>query len=272
MITPKILASALILSTCGLCLCIASQQSGARLAIGRMKAKDYFKNPVEARFVEAVVSGDTKTLSKLIQEGVNVNATGREGMRPLFWAIGQGNVKGFEFLLLNGADPNIVAPSSSGDGISVSVMGLSAIAANPAYLRLALRHGGDPNASAGYGNRTIIFESIMNNRLPNVQLLIEAGANLNHQDISGSPPIQDAATIGNFDMVYVLLNSGANPKLKDRWGYDLAADIEKYGARVTKGDREQHKWFLKVCTELQQRGLLKGAKSTGSTRAKDVGS
>lgn len=260
MITPKILASALIFATCGLCFCIADQQSGARLAIGKMKAKDYFKNPVEARFVEAVASGDTRTLSKLIQEGTNVNAIGREGMRPLFWAIGKGSVKGFEFLVLNGADPNVVAPSSSGDGISVSVMGLSAIAANPAYLQLALRHGGDPDAPAGYGNRTVIFESILNNRLPNMQLLIEAGANVNHQDISGSPPIQDAASIGNFDMVYVLLNSGADLKLKNRWGNDLVVIIEQFGARVTKGDRKQHKWFLKVCAELQQRGLLKGSR------------
>lgn len=256
MITLKTLASVLVLAICGASYCIA-QQSGARVAIGKMKARDYFKNPLEARFVEAVASGDTKRLSTLIRERVDVNAIGREGMRPLFWAIGKGSVKGFEFLLVNGADPNVTAPSSTADDISVSVMGLAAIAADPAYLKLALQHGGDPNASAGYGGRTIIFESIMNNRLPNVQLLVEAGANINHQDISGSPPSQDAASIGNFDMVYVLLHSGADPTIKNRWGNDLAAVVEDSGPRVTRGDREQHKWFLKVCDELKRRGLLK---------------
>lgn len=235
----------------GLCSCALDQQSGARRAIVRMKAKDYFKDPTEARFVEAVGAGNVQVLSGLVQQGVDVNAVGLDGMRPLFWALGRDNLTGFEFLLRNKADPNISTGDAPGDSGSVSVMEMAAIAANPRYLQLALEYGGDPDFPT-YGNRTIIFEAIMNSRTQNVRALVNAGADMNnHRGVSGTTPIQLAAVIGKFDIVYMLLMAGADPNIKNKWGKDLAAEIADF--RPVKRHAEQLPWLEKVSEEMRNR-------------------
>ena len=65
-----------------------------------------------------------------------------------------------------------------------------------------------------------------------------------------------AASIDNYDMVMLLLESGADPKLLDRSGYDLAKMMTKFGARAIARDDEQYQWYLKAVAEMKKRGLL----------------
>jgi uncharacterized protein len=135
-------------------------------------------------------------------------------------------------------------------------MEFAAIANDPEFLRIALDKGGDPNSPVSYGDRTILFEAVMNNRFVNVVRLVKAGADLNHADSSGSTPLHDAATIGNYDMVYELMMAGADPTRKNRLGNDPGAIVKRYGDRVAAGNREQRAWLEKVRVELKKRKLL----------------
>jgi ankyrin repeat protein len=236
--------------------CGGEPQSEAWHALARMKAKDYFAEPVQVKLAEAVARGKIDQIDKLIKQGADVNATGRDGMKPLFWAMGKESVKGFEALLQNGANPNVTAEGLIKGERPPSVMELAAIAENPEYLKLALKHEGNPNYPLGYGNRTIIDEAIMNNRLENLRILVESGADINHTDSFGSPPIMSAARIRNYDMVYFLLRKGADPTIVDSAGSDLAKFLKKFGQRGVKPDSDQYQWYLKVMAEMKKRGLL----------------
>jgi hypothetical protein len=221
-----------------------------------MKAKDYFAEPVQVKLAEAVARGKADQIGELIKQGADVNAKGRDGMMPLFWAMGKNSLKGFEILLRHGANPNVTAEGLIKDERPPSVMELAAMAEDPEYLRLVLKHGGNPDFPVGYGDRTIIYEAIMNNRLENLRILAESGADINHRDSFGSPPIMSAARIRNYDMVYFLLSKGADPKIVDRAGSDLATFLTKFGARAIAPDDQQYQWYLKVVAEMKKRGLL----------------
>lgn len=230
--------------------------SEALKALERMKAKDYFEDQVQIEFATAVAKGNEARMRELLQQGADVNAVGRQEMRPLFWALGKQSLDGFRFLLENGANPNVEAKDLPGEKRPLSLIELAAIAENSDYLRLLLKHGADPNHDVGYGKRTLIYEAILNNRTENVRLLIEAGANIDHQDLSGSTPMMTAAGIKNFDMVHLLLGKGADVRLENRWGNDLAWMVMEFGDRGMKKGGEQYRWYQKVVEELKKRGLL----------------
>ena len=236
--------------------CYGDSQSDAWRKLSRMKAKDYFTDPVQVKLAEMVARGDADRIREVIDQGADVNAEGRDGMRPLFWAMGKNSLNGFEILLENGANPNVTASGRiNGEG-PPSVMELAAIAENPEYLRLALKHSGDPNFKVNYGDRTIIFEAILNNRTENVDTLSKGGADLSHQDTAGQTAIVTAAAISNYDMVYLLLERGADPTIKDRWGYGLVEIMNKFGTRGIKPESDQFQWYLKVVEEMKRRGEL----------------
>lgn len=225
-------------------------------ALERMHAKDYFKDNLQIEFVQAVGRGNKELMMELLQRGADVNASGSHGMKPLFWALGKQNLDGFEFLLENNANPNIKIEDPPEGRRSISVVELAAIAENSAYLCLLLKHGADPNRDVGYGGRTVIYEAILNNRIENVKLLIQAGADINHKDLSGSTPLMTAAGIKNFDMVYLLLKSGADAQIKNRWGNDLLWMLKEFGDSGISRKEEQYRWYRKVKEELHHRGLL----------------
>jgi len=54
--------------------------------------------------------------------------------------------------------------------------------------------GADPDSVDVYGTRTIVFAAIMNSRLDNVWLRVEAGADLGARDAGGETPL--LATVG----------------------------------------------------------------------------
>lgn len=226
-----------------------------------MQAKHYFHGELAVAFANAVARGDRHRMQALLANGANIHAVGREGMSFLFWAMAKGSPKGFRFLLEHGADPNGKPAATEGEADGLTILELAAIADNSEYLRHALEYGGNPNTrdavEAGpIHGRTILFSAIMHGRRENLQILIEAGADIDHQDGSGGTPVMVAASVSRFDMVYVLLQNGADPTLKTNWGSDLASRIKTFGDRGIRRGGEQHKWYIEVVGELQKRGLL----------------
>lgn len=230
-----------------------------------MKAKDYFESEAQIRFVEAVAKGDDVRMRELLAQGADVDAVGKKEMRPLFWALAKQSLKGFTFLLEKGADPNFYMEDIDDQPHQhkPSLMEFLAEADAQQYLKLALEHGGNPNlvVESYYpdgrlsSRNTIIFSAIMRNQTENVRILAEAGANLDYQNSAKQTPMMTAAGIKNFDIVYLLLEKGADPTLKNRWDMDVIDRIKKYGDRGMRKGGEQYRWYLKVIEELKSRGL-----------------
>lgn len=229
----------------------ALAQFSALSHLQEMKAIDYFPNPRDAALAHAAGHGDLKGMRKSLVGGANPNAVGKEGITPLFWTLAKRNIAGFKYLLENGADPNYRTGRSGGSQREVSIMQISAIAENPDYLALALRHGGNPNQVHGREERTIIFDAIENGRVKNVKALIASGADLNFTNAMRETPVKIAALVKEFEIVYVLLEAGADPFVKNRWGSDLIDGIDTFGAKGVSKNSSQYIWYQKVRERLR---------------------
>ena len=214
---------------------------------------DYFTTPETVAAAKAIRRGNAKGLERMIADGLDVNARGREGMDLLKWSLGSFCLECFETLLEHGADIER-PPAGEYTGkieqlFLMPVMHLAAKLNDPAYLAALLRHGGDPNALNVYGARTIIHEAIMLSRLDNVRLLVEAGADINARARSSMmTPVHMAVTVNKYEIAYYLLEQGADPTLEDALDYSVADTIGLFKNRGVNS--EMHDWYLKVVDHL----------------------
>ena len=230
-------------------------------------ADHHFTTPETVAAARAIRAGNARGLERMIAGGLDVNARGREGMDLLKWSMGRFCLECFETLLEHGADierpPAGEYTGKIGQLWLMPVMELAAIFNDPAYLASLLRHGGDPNAFDVYGSVQIINEAIMHDRIENVRVLVEAGADINARARgSMTTPLHTAVTVGKYEIAYYLLEQGADPMLQNKMGnsvidnfkafkigYSVIDDF-KAGKIVGPIDPELRKWFLKVADRL----------------------
>ena len=87
-----------------------------------------------------------------------------------------------------------------------------------------------------------------------MELLVKAGADVNHQDAEGRTPLLTAARSFNaFQIVHYLLEAGANYRLRNIYGRDLAQIVVEE-VRV-RPDQELGRWREKVVDWLADHGV-----------------
>jgi len=187
---------------------------------GRWSPSDFFTDKDVVALAKAAGSGDVKEIDRLIAAGVNVNTQGKDGMTPLLYALWAKNEAGFERLLEKGANPSL----QDKDGESVTH--LAALDAKSSkWLELLIKHKADLNVAVSKGikhGETPLFYAIDARSIGNLKLLLNAGANPNQQDASGGTPAMDAAWCNFWEATEILLDAGADWKLQDKAGNDLA--------------------------------------------------
>jgi ankyrin repeat protein len=152
---------------------------------------------------EAIGAGDIETVSKLLERGVDLNATLEYGppalvlqeqMTPLLWAADCGHADIVKLLLEKGADPN----------------------------------------TRDYRGRTALFKAGKN--VPMAKMLLARGADPNVRDQDGATPLWWAAHDKAVAIVNALLDHGAdvNAQEKDGGTALMAAAEQKQGAAVLK--------------------------------------
>ncbi|WP_228517652.1 ankyrin repeat domain-containing protein [Aliidiomarina indica] len=234
-----------------------NKRQGQELII-QMPLRTMFPNQPIRTLAEAAGKGRLTKLEELVKQGVDVNARGNNDATPLFWALRNSNLKGFTRLLELGADPNLLFA----DG---SVMHWATMHEDVAFLKVALEHGGDPNLRAGQLGETPLFLTVGlegDNRKEHRQLLLDSGANINirtvddssYMPIGGNTPIMKAAGLGRFNVVYELLELGADYKIKNDSGRDLTDRVgQKRGAFISGS--QQEKDLQRVIDWLSERGV-----------------
>lgn len=228
-----------------------------------MKAADYFETGPQRALAEAAAKGRTEAIDDLLQQGAKVNFLGKEGMTALIWAFLQQNKKGYGHLLNNGADPNLQMTESTltSDGLTDgnSAMSLAAMHEEPWYLDVTLKHGGNPNIVNPVKGVPVIFQCITlldrshpQPRLEQLKLLIAAGANLDARNKNDITPLMYAVRLNRYDMAYVLLQEGADPKQKTKWGTTVVYEIKE---SRTDPKNELYQWRAKVNDLLKAKGI-----------------
>jgi len=217
--------------------------------------KDYFTDAKVVALAKAAQRGDVAEIDRLVAEGVDVNSKGKGGITPLWFPITTSNKKGFRRLLEHGADPNI--QDEEGD----SVIHLVARAPDDSeWLEMVLEHGGDPNlvdpidTIDSYKNTTPLFRAIDSRNLRNVKLLVNAGANVDHQNIRLETPAMEATGYRWYRAVYLLLETGSDWRVKNKNGQDLAFFCFMNGP-PNKDFREDYEYYFKVLDFLRDKGV-----------------
>jgi hypothetical protein len=150
-------------------------------------------------------AGFRRLLERGAQPDALARARGYEDFRPAPWrlpirdaAADRHDSWWLETLLAHGANPNLVQP----------------------------KRGGDDTLDYSAGT-TPLFSALESGRVENLDLLIKAGADLNHQDNRGNCPLYYTAMyVRDFAMVLRLLAAGADYRIANNDVHDLAFQME----------------------------------------------
>ncbi|MBN1629331.1 MAG: ankyrin repeat domain-containing protein, partial [Thermoleophilia bacterium] len=151
--------------------------------------------------------GDTVALTRLFEEGADVNARAHSGTTPLHLAVGAGHAAAAAFLLDHGA----YTEAGAQQGHTTPLFD-AASCRNPRasadVTRLLLQRGANPNATVPGGQTPLIFAA-MRGRAEVVDLLLTAGASVNARGIHGRTALHQAAKTMSTETVRLLLDAGA---------------------------------------------------------------
>jgi ankyrin repeat protein len=223
------------LSSCAVVSDLPSNVSG--------RAAEIFSDTKTRELAEAGARGDVRALERLLKSGVPMDGRGQFGVTPAWWAIRNRDVKGFEWLLAHGAEPNPVVES-------ITILEMAAGYEDSAFLEIALRYKPDLNRVSDYTNSTPFNTAITYRKKRNLELLINAGVDLNQ--IEGGLPLVSAAQLAQYSLAYVLLKAGADPAKLNGSGVTLAQTI---GSRPIIVNDEEYVWRERVMRFLKDRGI-----------------
>lgn len=213
---------------------------------------------------KAIDANNLEEVTRLIDEGVDVNERMGNIYLPLFYAARSNKKEIVELLLLRGANINI--KNSAGDTALI-------FASEAGYIeivKLLLGKGADPNLTDYLGN-TAVFVACTRGNAEMAKLLLENGADPNIKTNDGDTALMIAYDRKRIDLLKILLEKGADPNVKYNDRNTLLINATKNGQTeivkllLEKGaDRNIKnslgKIALDYATKDEIRNLLIGAK------------
>ncbi|XP_008417163.1 ankyrin repeat and SOCS box protein 5b [Poecilia reticulata] len=184
---------------------------GRLLILRRLLAEGYHVNIKTIDQVtplhEACLSGHVACVRALLSAGANVNAATIDGVTPLYNCCASGSVGCMELLLQNGAHMHTLHthfPSSMHEACRRG---------NSQCVESLLSHGADPDHQVPHLGSPL-YVSCLHRHTACSKLLLDKGASVNAGK-SGESPLHVAARQNSTDLVSVLLDHGAETKLRD---------------------------------------------------------
>ncbi len=223
-------------------------------------ADETFADPAVAKLARAACAGDAGDVARLAASGVPVNSVATKDNKNdadvLIWVLSCGNVAGFEALLKAGANPNL-GPGKFG----ITPTYIAATHPDPAFLRLALKHGGDPNARTNDGDSALFAAFELGNsseHWDNYYSLLDSGVDLNQAHRARGTGIASfAASDGRIDKAIELLKRGYSYNLESLaiaiYDNSLASTMSD-GSKPGRND-PQYKYLGMVARMLKDRGV-----------------
>lgn len=158
---------------------------------------------------DAVEQNDAAGIKTYSNAGGDLDIRNFGGETPLFLALTLKHFESYKALLVCGADPNVIMSKQR------VVTHWAAMEDDPKWLKLALEHEANPNLvniGSGPPNEGTPLHFAIGRHIDNIKLLIQYGADINKPDYLDCPPITQAAMQNEFEVVILLLESGADYK------------------------------------------------------------
>jgi uncharacterized protein len=166
-------------------------------------------NDYGATALYAAAGPDPAMTVKLLAAGADANTHLLSGETPLMAAALRGHVAIVSALLEGGADPNLQENSA---GQTALMWALSQ--RHSAVVGVLVSHRADVNLASKSGSTPLMFAA--QGSLESARTLLAAGARQNDvQPDTGQTALIIASTMGNTDIVALLLDNGADPAIAD---------------------------------------------------------
>ena len=161
-------------------------------------------NKAEESLFQAIQSGDTAAVARLIDNGVSANITDEEGIPVLMLATLFADAECVEVLLEGGADPNQVD--------AVGATALMWAVPDLEKVRLLIDHGADVNArSDGLGRTALLIAAGYPGTSSVLGLLLDHGADLAATDPNGFTAVAMAMRSSDVGVLRFLVDKGMDP-------------------------------------------------------------
>lgn len=209
---------------------------------------------------EAIRRGDTGALKEFIQNGLDINASGKLGETPLTYAVQKNSLGAVKLLLEKGAklgaegslrDTPLLAavkqihtfPSdilellvenaslediNAQDSLWGTPLNSAILLDNIYALRLLLEKGADTNQEDKTGN-TPLYYVIQKGSISMTELLLAHGAEVNRRGGTYPSMLHLAVAYGKKEMIALLIKHGADKSIRDSMGQTLLQFAQSLG-------------------------------------------
>jgi ankyrin repeat protein len=156
----------------------------------------------------AAQNQDAQSIALLLRYGADANGFDREGITPLFASTRAQCLESAKTLLKHGADPNLSAGPDSESPLS--------LAASNNYIDFVqsfLANGGDAGFIMENGSTALVSAMNKTTSPKLVEILLSSGGDANAKNGEGTTALFQAIQANRVDLMTVLLDHGANPNL-----------------------------------------------------------
>nr|WP_244244096.1 ankyrin repeat domain-containing protein [Lysobacter alkalisoli] len=170
-----------------------------------------FHDPATKPLAAAVATGDVNRIRDLASSH-DLSVRGEDGVTLLEWAIWNQQPDALAALLEAGADPAQAGTDQE------TVAHMAAMVEDPQYLQILIGHGAPVDTVSPRAGWTPIFRAVQSRRTPQVDLLVQAGADLQRKDSMGNTLLHVAANVNDAERVLGLLEAGIDPNATNNRG------------------------------------------------------
>jgi ankyrin repeat protein len=242
---------------------LCADRDGEHLLQATRKRRIREQNRPVEKFIEMATMGNIDEINRAIEIGVEIDELGAKGHTALMAAAYYGHRSIVNILLAAGANPNLL---SDDDGLGTGMTALmlaagSFFASNRQQVMKLLIAGGAEIDQRGAGGKTAIFYAALagSGYADCVETAIVAGADLDLRDDRGHTVLTAVAAAENYQMLNLLIQSGASTT-----GLESIQLIQAASA----GNVEQVQSLLasKVNLDLDRGAAIGNASAAGHTK------
>lgn len=225
---------------------------------------DVFKGSPAATIAKLVDRQQYGRLEKAVTNLTAVNGQGMFNVNPLWLAVKRQDKRSVEILLKAGAKIDIEL-----NGVRSSMY--MAAEGDVGILQLLIQYGGDVNrlscsGSEGASNAPLNI-AVSGGHRDNFDILLAAGADVNARDQYQGTVLMSCTSGAAWDIMLYLLEKGADPRLKDKYGMTFVDWMERinYDAEGQRMVPVVLDWLVKHGYDLES--LRKNPSTTNTTPA-----